>query len=224
MELVTPPMPMDELHVLQPLIQRLHDGGARGTYSNPVYAYGLHFNPELPDTNAETVTAYMQAYACLSDWLIKRSNIDFSRQVTPFIDRWPREYHRLLCGAGYAPTADDLIDDYLAHNPTRNRALDMLPVFVTMNEQRVRAAVDDDRVKGRPALHYRLPNCQIDEPGWGLDNPWNDWLEVEKLAIDAQRRTDMMAAYVASLAGPTGGWVNRLLGTWADDSEQWLSR
>ena len=65
------------------------------------------------------------------------------------------------------------IDDYLVENASRNRALDMLPVFAYLDEARIRAAVSDGLIKARPTLHYRLPNCEIEQPGWDLHPAWN---------------------------------------------------
>ena len=98
-------------------------------------------------------------------------------------------------GAGwliFAPTSANaevaaLIDDYLEANPTRNRILDMLPLFHYLDSDRVEQQVDDILVKPRPTLHYRLPNSEIDDPEWSLHRPWNDWMQVEALANDASR-------------------------------------
>ena len=48
-EIVSPPIPMDRLGELESLIRRLRESGAQGTESGAFYAFGLHFNPELPD-------------------------------------------------------------------------------------------------------------------------------------------------------------------------------
>jgi len=86
----------------------------------------------------------------------------------------------------YQPDLDALIDDFLHFTPTRNRPLDMLPLFAWLDEDKVmQAPVEKDLIKARPALHYRLPNCLIDEPDWSLSVPWNDWIEVERLAADS---------------------------------------
>ena len=113
---------------------------------------------------------------------------------------------------------DQLIDDYLTHNPTRNRALDMLPLFRHIDEQRVINVVDDDRIKARPTFHYRLPNCQIDEPDWGLIRAWRDWLQVEALAADATRLDAVMQAWRKHSSGITGG----LFEDWSKDCASFL--
>lgn len=217
-EIVTPPMPMTALHRLNPLIEKLRTSGARGTHHSPIYAFGLHMNPELPDVSASTITAYLQAFVCLFPWLAKQSRVDWSRRITPYIDRFGADYNRLITEPDYAPDMDRLIDDYLRYNATRNRALDMLPVFAHVDEPRVAESVSMRLVKARPALHYRLPNCLIDEPGWTLAEPWRHWLQVEHLAADDARRAEVMAGFREHLDDP----LSRLFDVWARTCERWL--
>jgi hypothetical protein len=218
MEVVTPPLPMDRLDDLDLLVARLRDAGARGTRDGLAFAFGLHLNPELPDTDAVTMTRYLKAFLCLFDWLKAESQVDLLRRMTVYIDPFPRDYVRRVVDPDYWPDLATLVDDYLAANPTRNRALDMLPPFAEVDEARVRAVVDDDRIKPRPALHYRLPNCEIDEPGWGVRDAWLDWLQVEHLAGDDDRLPRVCAAFCEHLDRPLG----RLMGDWAESVAPWL--
>ncbi|MEZ5557671.1 MAG: amidoligase family protein [Pseudomonadales bacterium] len=218
MEVVSPPLPMGELARVDGLVRVLRDAGARGTRDGLVYAFGMHFNPELPDTDAATVTRYLKGFLCLYDWLKERSDPDLLRRLSVFIDPFPKEYLRMVLQPGYAPGLPDLIDDYLAHNPTRNRALDMLPLFAHLDERRVRSAIDDPRIKARPTLHYRLPNCEIDEPGWGVTPAWRDWLRVERLAANPDALSTLCAEYADHLDQPLG----RLVDPWLDHLESWL--
>ncbi|MHA7835120.1 MAG: amidoligase family protein, partial [Algiphilus sp.] len=217
-EIVTPPIPFEELAVVDQLVAQLRRAGARGTRHSPLYAFGLHLNIELPALDAHTITRYLQAYGLLFDWLRERCHPDFSRRLSPYIEPYPADYLRLILQADYAPSVDQLIDDYLAHNPTRNRALDMLPTFAHLDEERVRETVQDPRVKARPALHYRLPNCQIDEPDWRWRDLWRDWLQVEHLAADPDRLQSMATAYLDA----HDGMVGRLVSDWARQSRAWL--
>jgi hypothetical protein len=125
---------------------------------------------------------------------------------------------RRVVDPDYWPSRAELIDDYLAANPTRNRALDMLPLFAHLDEARVRAAVDDPRIKPRPALHYRLPNCEINEPGWGLRKAWLDWLQVEHLASEHERLQAACHSYAEFLSQPIG----RLIQDWTEHLKTWL--
>ena len=100
---------------------------------------------------------------------------------------YPEDYVAHVLAADYRPDLETLIDDFLEFTPTRNRPLDLLPLFAHIDEDRVMAApVEKELIKPRPAFHYRLPNCLVDEPDWSLAVPWNDWVEVERLAADAK--------------------------------------
>ncbi len=186
-ELVAPPISFSNLPKLDVLVDELRQAGAKGTLSSPWYAFGVHFNPELPRLDAKTIAAYMKAFACLCDWLIWHEGVDLSRRIPPFIKLFPNEYLEKLVNPDYWPDLDTLIDDYLEFNPTRNRILDMLPMFQHLDAPRVDAVIEDILVKPRPTLHYRLPNCEIDDADWSLPMPWNDLMQVESLANDAER-------------------------------------
>jgi hypothetical protein len=217
-EVVSPPVPLSKLHRLDEIVAVLHDNGAQGTRKSALYAFGVHFNPELPSLDANRVLAYMQAYACLHDWLVAHGEIDLTRRITPYIDGFERDYVARIIADDYNPGTPKLIDDYLASNPTRNRSLDMLPLLAHLDEERVREVVADARLNPRPTLHYRLPNCDIDRPGWRLEEPWRDWLQVEYLALDPERLGQVRTRYrthLERLLGP-------LDGAWARECEQWL--
>lgn len=218
-EVVTPPIPMDRLDTLDPMIERLRSEGALGTRRSAIYAFGLHMNPEMPKLDADTVLAYLRAFMCLYDWLERAGNVDWSRQLTPYIQPYPKEYVRKVTDFSYSPDLNLLIDDYLEENPVRNRALDMLPLFAHLDEPRVRKVVDDDRVKPRPTLHYRLPNCDIDVDGWGVSTPWSDWIQVELLANDEKRLKKMCRGFRRYLDSR----IATLTGNWSKDCERWLA-
>jgi len=219
-EIITEPLPMDRLGELEPVIEALRRAGARGTGHSPWYAFGLHLNPEMPAVDAATILAYMRSYACLYDWLVERERLDPSRKwLTPYIDTFDGDYVYRLLDIDYAPDTNRLIDDYLAFNPTRNKSLDMLPLFAWLDEERVRHVVNDPRVKPRPALHYRLPNCDIDREGWNLEVPWRHWLQVEYMSVDPERLQRACRAFRRELtrSGPRF-FKNR----WIEQCDAWL--
>lgn len=220
LEVVSPPLPMDRLTDMDRLVEGLRAAGARGTTHSLVYAFGMQVNPEMPATDAATIAHYLKAFLCLFDWLKARAKVDFARRLTVYVDPFPTNYVRKVVNPEYAPDLPTLIDDYLEANPTRNRALDMLPLFAHLDEGRVRAVVDDTRIKSRPALHYRLPNCEIDRPDWGIHVAWADWLQVERLAADPDRLEALCTRYTAVLDRPIG----RLLENWAEQVASWLPR
>ncbi|HSO83911.1 amidoligase family protein [Thiocapsa sp.] len=220
-EVVGPPLPLDRLGEVEGLIVRLREAGAKGTSDSLVNAFGMQFNPEVPDTYPDTITAYVKAFLCLSDWLVARADINLARRVTSYVDPFPQVYTRKVIAPDYRPDLSMLIDDYLADNPTRNRMLDMLPLFLFLDEERVRKVTDDPLVKPRPTFHYRLPDCEIHKPNWGLYLAWNDWVEVERLAADTARLNGCCAAYLAFLDRPLERWLE----AWKDVLEtEWLER
>ena len=176
-EIVCPPLPLSKLVLLEPLIKQLRQAGAQGTGESPVFAFGVHINTEIPDASANCLRRYLQAYCIAQDWLIMTHDIDLTRRLTPYIDLYPEEYiHTVL------KYDDTLVGEYLSHNRTRNRALDMLPLFRYLDEEQVDQTMDDDLTNARPTFHYRLPNCEINRDGWYLNESWNTWCVVEYLA------------------------------------------
>lgn len=183
-EIVCPPIPWDKLHKLDAITKPLRDAGAVGTEDSFIYAFGVHINTELPALDAAAIYGYLKAYSVAQDWLVKAHEIDISRRITPYIDPYPKAYIRELLTQSQPPSLSALIDHYLEHNATRNRGLDMLPLFKHLDEARVLQAVGDARVNARPTFHYRLPNCDIDNPNWSLRESWRIWCVIEALAAD----------------------------------------
>jgi hypothetical protein len=147
----------------------------------------------------------LRAFLALYDWLYALADIDFTRRLTSFVDPFPEEYRLAVLDPSYAPDLDALIDDYLKANPTRNRALDMLPAFAFLKPDKVRAALDEpSSIKARPTFHYRLPNCLVDQPEWSFALEWNRWVEIERLAADAERLTRVSAEVSAEVRAGTG--------------------
>lgn len=220
-EIVTGPIAMDRFLELERLVAALRAAGARGTRHSPWYAFGLHLNPEMPALDARAILTYLRSYTCLYDWLVDREQLDPSRKwFTPYIETFDAAYIDMILGIEYDPDIDRLIDDYLRANPTRNKSLDMLPLFAHIDPERVRAVVDDPRVKARPALHYRLPNCDIDREDWNLSVPWSNWLEVEYLADDPERLQRACRAFHRELNRGPRLFKSR----WIEQCESWLVR
>lgn len=218
-EVVSPPVAMDRLERLNAVVGALRSSGARGTRQSPIYAFGLHLNPEAPALDAQTLTAYLQSFLCLYEWLLRVGEVDWSRRLTPYINPFPTDYVRRVIARDYAPGLTELMDDYLQWNADRNRALDMLPLFAHIDEARVRSAIDDPRIKPRPAFHYRLANCDIDRPDWEITTAWRHWLEVERMAFDRDRLATVAGAYGEHL----DAFTSRAFGDWPAQCEKWLS-
>lgn len=218
-EVVCPPIALNRLDRLDPLVNALAARGAKGTKDSLVAAFGVHVNTELPDLEASTIHDYLKAFVLLQWWLVQYCEVDLSRRLTPYIDLYPHAYLEAVLTNDY-PDTDAIIDDYLQHNCTRNRALDMLPLFSELNAEKVRKQIDDPRIKARPTFHYRLPNCLLGEPDWTLAESWNSWWLVEQLATQAEQ-LDALGNRFLELRRP-------LLGVdqngWIEVMDKWLKQ
>tara|TARA_R110000787_G_scaffold8895_44_gene30733 strand:+ start:732 stop:1709 length:978 start_codon:yes stop_codon:yes gene_type:complete len=216
-EITSPPLTLDMLPRMNELVDALRKAGALGTSEGVSYAFGLHLNPEIADDSSEWITAILRAYLILSGWLRAEIDIDLTRRLFRFADPFPKPYVKLVCDPAYEPGLDRLIDDYLEYNPTRNRELDMLPLFAWIDEDRVRTTIDDPRIKPRPTFHYRLPNAQVSDSLWSLAEDWNRWVVVETLA-DNPERLSRMAGDFMNYQKPWHG------SAWAEKVRDWLDR
>ncbi len=218
LEIVAPPLPVSRLHIIEELCEYLARQGALGSRHALYYAFGLQLNPELPGLDAGTILRYMQAFAGLYPWLKSRHQLDISRKFTTYIAPWPDAYVKLIMADGYDPDLDTLITDYIRFNPTRNRALDMMPLFAWLRPERIRTEIQDERIKARPTLHYRLPDCDLDQDAWQFAGIWNDWVALERLASDPSRLADFRARYREKKVFS----LQNLAHDWVQECERWV--
>jgi len=182
-EIVTEPLDRAGLIALDDAREALRRAGATGTRSGLFLGFGVHLNIQIASGAAPDVVRPLLAYALIEDWLRLKDPIDESRRVLPFTDPYPKDFVRGLVALGPDAALGPVIDLYLRETPTRNRGLDMLPVFAHLDPARVEAALTE-ATSARPAFHFRLPDCRIDEPGWSLDHEWRRWHCVERVAGD----------------------------------------
>ncbi|MBP2228261.1 hypothetical protein J2847_001543 [Azospirillum agricola] len=195
-EIATPPIPFDRLGELEALVASLRDRGAAGTEASPLFAFGLHFNPEVARTDGDYILDHLKAFLILAPWLRGEIRVDPTRRLSGFIAAFPPAYAAMVADPGYRPDRERMIDEYLAANPTRNRELDLFPLFAHIDPERLDAAgVSDPHVRPRPTFHYRLPNARLSDPGWSLAADWNRWVAVEELAADRERLDRLGADY-----------------------------
>lgn len=195
LEIISPPLPFSRVPDIQSLMDNLREAGALGSRESIYYAFGLQLNPELPDLQSSTIVRYLQAFAGLYEWLKSRHQLDISRKLTTYIEPWGTGFTDQLMNDDYEPERAQLMRDYLEFNPTRNRALDLLPLFAHLDKQLLDDHVQDPRIKSRPTLHYRLPDCDIDNPNWHLSSVWNDWVILEQIANNAFDLTELRDLY-----------------------------
>jgi len=216
-EVVCPPIPIGQLGALHAVSDSLRQAGAVGTEESLIAAYGVHVNTEIPALDAETIGRYLKAFCLLQWWLVEAHDVDPARKISPYIDLYPQAYVEVVL-ARETMSIDDIFDDYLEHNATRNRALDLLPLLAEIDAERVAGTVDDDRVNARPAFHYRMPNCQIERDHWSLANAWTLWCVVEALAEQPQSMK-LLATQFLDARRPVLS-VNR--SEWVRTMDQWL--
>ncbi|EED32170.1 hypothetical protein NOR53_3233 [gamma proteobacterium NOR5-3] len=216
-ELVCPPIPLHKLGVLNSISDGLRAAGAVGTEESLIAAYGVHVNTEIPALDADTIGRYLRAFCLLQWWLVDAHDVDAARKISPYIDLYPQAYVETVL-ARDSMRIDQIFDDYLEHNPTRNRALDLLPLLAQIDAKRVFDTVNDDRVNARPAFHYRMPNCHIERDDWGLTNAWTLWCVVEQLAEQEDNMQALAEQFLDSrrllLSVDRTQWVKTL--------DQWL--
>ncbi len=213
-EIVCPPVSLSGLPELESLIDALRKHGAEGTGDQLLHAFGLQLNPEVASLEPDYILCHLQAFLLLEPWLRVKIKVDATRRILPFTDPFPKDYIAYLLRQDNVSGTGKIMDDYIAFNPTRNRSLDMLPLFAFLDEKRVRNTLDDPRIKSRPTFHYRLPNSMISQKNWGIATEWNRWVEVERLAADKGALKDLTLKYFDNEA--------RLIAhDWAGIVEKW---
>jgi uncharacterized membrane protein YdjX (TVP38/TMEM64 family) len=186
-EISTSPLLFEQLSQLDKLVHALGRAGAQGTHASLFNVLAVHFNPSIPSADPLLLRDYIRAYVLLHDSLVEELHVDITRRALGFATAYPAAYGRLVLLPNYAPSLDELIDDYLFYNHSRNHGLDLLPLFAHLDAERVRRAVPDSRVRARPAFHFRLPNSDVSDPTFRVTDEWRLWLEVERLACDPPR-------------------------------------
>lgn len=219
-EIVAPPIPYSKLARLDELIDALREADAAGTGRNPLFGFGLHLNPEVTGKDVADILPTLKAYLLCSDWLRAQIDVDLTRRLLPFVRPFPAAYVERVVAPDYTPDCEGLIGDYLKLNATRNRELDMLPCFAWLDEDRVRAAVDDPRIKARPTYHYRLPDVRLGDENWSIVKEWNRWVVVEQLAADKAALARLGELYLEPASHAEGGWLDQIMdfmGEWLKD-------
>lgn len=220
-EVVCPPIPVTNLSALVPMVRGLREAGAVGTEESLIAAYGVHINTEIPRLDADTLFSYLRAFAVLQWWLVDAHAVNTTRKVSPYVDLYSQAYLRLVLSKSES-TMEEIFSDYLEHNASRNRALDLLPMLAEIDSDRVRDAVDDPKIKARPAFHYRLPDCHIENSDWSLAGAWNNWCVVERLVDREDDLNSLADAFLAAdrpiLGVGRSDWV-RSIDRWLRDRE-----
>lgn len=214
-EIVAPPIEVAAIAEIDLLLADLRARGARGTDASVFYAFGVHLNPDIATRDADWILAVLKAEMLLSDTLRWMMMIDSSRDLSGFVTPFPIAYVQRVVDPTYWPSLHAMIDDYIAFNPTRDRELDMLPLFAWLETDRVRRLLPDEKIGARPTFHYRLPNAALERPMWSATREWNRWVLIEQLADDRDMLDALGRAYLRH--DP-----DEIDVTWAAESAEWL--
>lgn len=206
-EIVTPPLLFNEIQKVEKIIQVLRDAGAEGTSASFLNGFGLHLNPEAASLESSYLSRMLRAFFLFEDILWDDAKVNATRALMPFISKFPKNYKLIVINPAYDPEMNQLIDDYLAANPTRNRDLDMLPLFGHIDSEKVQSCVNDELVKTRPTFHYRLPDCRLEDLDWSINEEWRRWVCIEVLAENNELLTELSDAYIThSQNGNLNAW------------------
>lgn len=215
-EISTPPLSLDEIEIVENIVEVLSQNNAKGTTHKIYYAFGLHINVEVISLEVKSLLSYLRAYIILQDFINKDAKVNIARKITPFIDNFKKEYIQYILDENYSPSMCEFIQDYLRFNPTRNRSLDMLPILAFIDEKEVRKILPNEKIKPRPAFHYRLSNSNIGDKDWKVSDEWNRWILVENLANNDDSLAKLSLEYTKYL----DKFIN--LDSWEEKINRWL--
>ncbi|WP_262300086.1 amidoligase family protein [Microvirga sesbaniae] len=182
-ELITAPISITRLPEVDTVVHSLRAAGAYGRGAVLWDSLGLHFNIDPPRLDAATVTAFLKAFLLVSDRLRQETAHGSYRRALVLPPDYPQAYKRQVLDPDYWPDLPNLTDDYLAANPTRRRALDLLPLLTHFDQERVRSVLPHEKIGPRPVFHYRLPQAHLSDPAWSILPDWERWMSVERLAM-----------------------------------------
>ena len=195
-EIITEPVAPGDMPRLNTLCAALRREGALGSRDGLLLGFGVHLNPAVTAMDDPYTCDTVLAYGLVEDWLRMAFEIDGTRRLLPFVDPWPRGLVDDLAAAR-ATTLDEVRSVYAAHTQSRNHGLDLLPLLKQHDERAYEWAFDlRDKTSARPAFHFRLPDCRIDEASWSLAEPWKMWLLVERAADNAALLDALCAAWL----------------------------
>jgi hypothetical protein len=187
-ELITSPVPIAKLRDVDEIVAALRAAGARGRGAVLLDSLGLHFNIEPPRLDAITLTAFLKAFLVHDDRIRRETARGSLRLRLALPPDYPPAYRRKVLAPDYWPDLVELTADYIEANPTRKRALDLLPVLAHLDGDRVRSVLPREKIAARPVFHFRLPQAHLSDPDWSIMPDWDRWRSVELLAFDLMDR------------------------------------
>ncbi|WP_420326308.1 amidoligase family protein [Mameliella sp.] len=208
-EVVTPPLTPEQMDRVLDLTEALRNAGGKGTSDSLFAGFGIHFNPEITGYDDPYMLRTVVAYGLLEPWLRDWRPLDMSRRILPFVDPWPVQFTDALVTAEDLDLAvlRDLVHKHL-HG--RNYGLDLLPILHAHDPDGFAATFGKEASGARPAFHFRLPDCRLDEPEWSIADEWDRWWLVEALATDEARFDNLHEAWRRG-GGHGGRWVEEVI-------------
>lgn len=217
LEVISEPLDTKGLADLDRLVDALRHAGAAGSRSGLFLGFGVHLNPEVVSVSHPQTLATIRAFALLEDYLRKREALDLTRRALPFVAPWPEGFVTDIL----QPHVRSLKDVYpiaAEHIQSRNHGLDLLPLLKYAYPDLFDLHLTTAKTAARPTFHFRMPDCRIDEPDWGLTQPWALWRLVECVAADDRTMTDLTDAWQQR---PGGMFRDQ---AWREDVAQILTR
>jgi hypothetical protein len=178
-EMILSPLPAGRLQDVDRAIELLRQAGAKGDGRVLFGTLGLHFNIATRTSRIADIRATTLSFARNDARLrafIGENDKRLSARLAP---AFPDDYVRLLEARSPAQLPGEFIDDYLQHNATRDRALDLLPLLLHLDGPRVRRRLPYEKISARPVFHWRLPVARVGRKGWSVMASWRAWLDVE---------------------------------------------
>lgn len=207
-ELVSPPLKIKDIKVINRLQEVFLEHGACGTTQSFRFAFAAQLNPEVESLEPSYILNTLKTFIMLTEWIKAQTFMDLTRKLTSYAGDFPKEYMLKIFDDSYNPNITELIDDYLEFNPTRNRGLDLLPLFAFIDQEKVMSKVQDERVNKRPTFHYRLPNSQLSLKSWTVEVEWSRWKLVEAITKDKEFFKMMSSHFYSVLQGTDATKIN----------------
>lgn len=194
-EAIFAPRPSGRLSEIDEAIDVLRAAGAKGDGKTLFDTLGLHFNIAACRLDVAAIRSTTLAFARLDSWMradIARGDRRLAAQLAA---PYPEAYREALEHGSAHQSQADFVDLYLTHNPTRRRALDLLPLLLHLDPERVRARLPFEKIAPRPVFHWRLPVAHVGRPHWGVMEDWGRWLAIEAEAARIEAAGTSAGAY-----------------------------
>ena len=217
MEIITGPLDHDGLMTFNGFLSDLRDAGAAGSRAGVFLGFGVHLNPEVVSLKSPHTINTIRAYGLLEAYLRRVEAVDMTRRALPFVEPWPADFLTALCDQDIETLAQ-LLPIAAKHISSRNHGLDILPLLKFAQPEAYGQHFTETKSNARPTFHFRLPDCRIDEPDWDLNQPWELWRLVERVA-----------AHPAAIGDLASAWKQRRTGifhtrAWAEDTASVLRK